>query len=78
MRALVGIGEGLRQCAGSCVRVRAWVHDPLSNSLPTSRHDFQPATAFETQGHAYSLISAKEVDQFKLVQLRNPWGSFEW
>ncbi|KAG1670360.1 hypothetical protein FOA52_000120 [Chlamydomonas sp. UWO 241] len=30
------------------------------------------------QGHAYSITSAKQVDNFKLVQLRNPWGSFEW
>lgn len=30
------------------------------------------------QGHAYSVIDAKEVDGYCLVQLRNPWGSFEW
>lgn len=30
------------------------------------------------QGHAYSLIAAKEVDGFQMVQLRNPWGTFEW
>ncbi|GAX78084.1 hypothetical protein CEUSTIGMA_g5526.t1 [Chlamydomonas eustigma] len=30
------------------------------------------------QGHAYSVVAAKEVDQFKLIRLRNPWGSFEW
>ena len=30
-------------------------------------------------GHAYSLIAVKELSTGdKLVQLRNPWGSFEW
>lgn len=30
-------------------------------------------------GHAYSLISCKVTSQgTKLVQLRNPWGCFEW
>eukprot|EP00798_Chlamydomonas_sp_ICE-L_P009796 gene9796-7685_t len=30
------------------------------------------------QGHAYSVIKVKEVGGHKLLQLRNPWGSFEW
>ena len=30
------------------------------------------------QGHAYTLIGAHDVDGKKLVQLRNPWGQFEW
>ena len=30
------------------------------------------------QGHAYTLIGAHEVEGHKIVQLRNPWGSFEW
>ena len=30
-------------------------------------------------GHAYSLIAAKVLSNGqKLVQLRNPWGDFEW
>lgn len=37
-------------------------------------------------GHAYSVIQAREVSEgvigsgptFKLLQLRNPWGTFEW
>ena len=30
------------------------------------------------QSHAYTFIGCKEVDGIKFVQLRNPWGSFEW
>lgn len=33
------------------------------------------------RGHAYSVIAAKRVksrQEFELVQLRNPWGKFEW
>ena len=30
------------------------------------------------QGHAYSILRLKKVDGFQMVQLRNPWGDFEW
>lgn len=29
-------------------------------------------------GHAYSILKVKEVEGMKFVQMRNPWGSFEW
>ena len=30
-------------------------------------------------GHAYTLVQAKQTkDGHKLVELRNPWGDFEW
>jgi len=29
-------------------------------------------------GHAYSVIAAKERDGVKLLNVRNPWGEFEW
>jgi len=31
-----------------------------------------------TYGHAYTILDAVEVDGYKLVQLRNPWGYSEW
>lgn len=30
------------------------------------------------QGHAYAIVSVKQVDNFRLVRLRNPWATFEW
>ena len=29
-------------------------------------------------GHAYSIISAVEARGHKLLNIRNPWGNFEW
>jgi calpain-15 len=29
-------------------------------------------------GHAYTVVSVIEAGGFKLLRLRNPWGSFEW
>lgn len=29
-------------------------------------------------GHAYSVIAAKEFKGIKLLNIRNPWGNFEW
>jgi hypothetical protein len=29
-------------------------------------------------GHAYSVIIAKEAKGHKLLNVRNPWGKFEW
>lgn len=29
-------------------------------------------------GHAYSIIRVEEIWDHKLLQLRNPWGKFEW
>ena len=29
-------------------------------------------------GHAYSVLDARRFSELSLVQLRNPWGTFEW
>jgi hypothetical protein len=29
-------------------------------------------------GHAYSVIAVKSFHGIKLLQIRNPWGKYEW
>ena len=29
-------------------------------------------------GHSYAIIDVKEVQGNKLINIRNPWGNFEW
>jgi hypothetical protein len=29
-------------------------------------------------GHSYTILAAKEYKNYRLLQLRNPWGNFEW
>ena len=29
-------------------------------------------------GHAYTMISVKDIDYLRLCLIRNPWGNFEW
>ncbi len=44
-----------------------------------SGSDTDVSSAGIVQGHAYSILSAHEVDGVRLLQLRNPWGSgAEW
>lgn len=53
-------------------------------SASTSGEDRWTETGKPTQkgglvpGHAYTVISVKEAYGFKLINIRNPWGTFEW
>ena len=29
-------------------------------------------------GHAYSILSVKQVDDLQMMKMRNPWGQGEW
>jgi hypothetical protein len=47
----------------------------------TSGKDEGTTTAMHglVQGHAYSVLQVKEAPGgFQMLQLRNPWGTFEW
>ncbi|EGD74963.1 hypothetical protein PTSG_07188 [Salpingoeca rosetta] len=46
--------------------------------MAASIHDKARATDGLVSHHAYSLIDAKEVGGYELVQLRNPWSIGEW
>ena len=41
-------------------------------STPRATEPFPKGTV---QGHAYSVLDAKEVDDYKLIKLKNPHGS---
>ncbi len=42
-----------------------------------SKSDLPEMTGL-VRGHAYTIVSAYEYKEIKLLKLRNPWGSFEW
>lgn len=45
--------------------------DPRYDGPPRERRGI-------SEGHAYSIMDAKEVNGEKLLKLRNPWGKKEW
>eukprot|EP00038_Savillea_parva_P011717 m.199580 g.199580 ORF g.199580 m.199580 type:complete len:523 (-) comp20781_c0_seq1:127-1695(-) len=88
---------GLRKIAGETFNkndlfdmLRSFSRNKALIGAGTGGKDEGTSTALHglIQGHAYSVLNAKEVtltggvfghkDKVKLVQLRNPWGSFEW
>lgn len=44
----------------------------------TGSGDHSKHTCGIVHGHAYTVQTVKEVEGFRLVKLRNPWGTFEW
>jgi len=42
------------------------------------RDDPENAEDGIVKGHAYTLVGVHEIGEHKLLELRNPWGKFEW
>lgn len=51
-----------------------------AGSPPNSQGDSVTSKRGIVQGHAYSILDTKEVDEYRLVKLKNPHGSIgrEW
>lgn len=51
-----------------------------SGSPPNPQGDSASSKRGIVQGHAYSVLDAKEIDEYKLIKLKNPHGSAgkEW
>ena len=41
-------------------------------------HDGDKSKIGLATGHAYSILSVSELDNHRMLKLRNPWGRFEW
>ena len=61
-----GDDKGWIMCAGT-----PGVDNFTEGDGPNEDHGIVP-------GHAYSVIACKEHDGVKLMNVRNPWGQFEW
>ena len=60
--------EGYIMCGGTA-------GEPMWSEI---REDPSQAKGGLIPGHAYSVIAAKDAKGNRLLQLRNPWGDFEW
>ena len=49
----------------------------LGASISSSTGEAQRADGL-VAGHAYAVLQCRELFGIRLMQLRNPWGSFEW
>ena len=54
----------------------------MSASTPGEERFMDPGQAEDESllppGHAYSIIVVKDIEGHKLLNIRNPWGNFEW
>lgn len=54
----------------------------MSASTPGEERFVEPGQVEDDDqlkpGHAYSIVQVKEVDENKLINIRNPWGNFRW
>jgi len=52
-------------------------HDSMLAAYIVNNNEWKKSNGI-IAGHAYSILQVVEIYNFKLLQLRNPWGKFEW
>lgn len=84
-KLLLQYDRGEAIMAASITKDKRKKKDDDSSSSSSDDDDHNKDDPFEhkrddglVEGHAYTVISAKEVHETRLLQLRNPWGTFEW
>eukprot|EP00466_Bigelowiella_natans_P008916 jgi/Bigna1/87575/estExt_fgenesh1_pg.C_220016 len=51
----------------------------MGAGTPAGSDDISNASQWGiVQGHAYAILDVLELDDYRLIRLRNPWGKFEW
>lgn len=53
-------------------------HDALITASVSNRKEHIDEQKGIVEGHTYTIKEVVSIQQFRLLNLRNPWGSYEW